>query len=316
MAERKLSRHQKKRIDDAQKALASSGGDQIEGLVISHHGGKVVVELVNQQLAECRVKSNLGTIVCGDNVVLEQTPDGKYRVLAVKSRRNLLQRVDGFGNHKSVAANITQLLICLAVKPEPNLYLLDQYLLSAEQQDINPVIVLNKIDLLVEANADPYNLKKIYSKLGYPVIHISVKGGQKLEHLRSLFDDNTSVLSGVSGVGKSSITAALLPQADIKIADISEVNEEGRHTTRTSRLYHMPNSGLLIDTPGVRGFNPLLDPSQPISAGFREITEYSSFCRFANCKHLNEPQCGVIEALNNGFLADSRYQHFLRMQST
>lgn len=313
MARRRLSHHQKKRIDDAQKAHALSDGDQIEGLVISHHGGKIVVEMAEQQLAECAVKSNLGSIVCGDYVVLEQTPDENYRVLAVKPRRNLLQRLDGFGNPKSVAANITQLLICLAVKPEPNLYLLDQYLLSAEQQNIDAIIVLNKIDLLDDADADPFELNRVYSKMGYLVISISVMNDRGLDQLRSLLDDQTSVLSGVSGVGKSSITVALIPQAEIKIADISEANEEGRHTTRTSRLYHLPNNGQLIDTPGVRGFNPLFDSSQPISRGFRDIAEYSAVCRFANCKHINEPRCAVIAAVRNGDIADSRYQHYLRM---
>ena len=107
------------------------------------------------------------------------------------------------------------------------------------------------------------------------------------------------MLSGVSGVGKSSITSELLPDTYIKIAEISSANEEGRHTTRTSRLYHLPNNGQLIDTPGVRGFNPLLDPTQPISAGFREINQHSADCRFANCKHINEPKCAVIDAVKN-----------------
>lgn len=315
MARRRLSRHQKKRIDDAQQAHARADSNLIEGLVISHHGGKIVVEMTAQQLAECSVKSNLGSIVCGDRVVLEQTTDDNYRVLAIKPRENLLQRIDGFGQTKSVAANITQLLICLAVKPEPNFYLLDQYLLSAEQQDIEPVIVLNKIDLLDNGQSDPFGLQGIYANIGYRVITISVKTGRGLDELRSLFDENTSLLSGVSGVGKSSITAALLPEINIKIADISEANEEGRHTTRTSRLYHLPNDGHLIDTPGVRGFNPLLDGSQPVSVGFREIAEYGQNCRFANCRHINEPGCTVIKAVDSGEIADSRYQHFLRMQS-
>ncbi len=315
MARRRLSQHQKKRIDDAQQAHTLAGSGLIEGLVISHHGGKIVVEMAEQHLAECTVKSNLGSIVCGDRVVLEQTPYSRHRVVAVKTRRNLLQRVDGFGHQKSVAANITQLLICLAVKPEPNLFLLDQYLLAAEQQKIEPVIILNKIDLLKVTSSDPFDLKKIYSKMEYQVLAISVKANQNLDQLRSLFDDNTSVLSGVSGVGKSSITAALLPQADIKIADISEANEEGRHTTRTSRLYHLPRNGQLIDTPGVRGFNPLLDESLPLSTGFREITEYGQACRFANCRHINEPGCAVIKATKSEEIADSRYQHYLRLQS-
>lgn len=312
MARRRLSHHQKKRIDDAQQALTASS-DHLLGLVISHHGGKVVVELPDASIVQCAVKSNLGTIVCCDRVVCEQTAAGEFRVLAVQPRENLLQRVDGFGQVKAVAANITQLLICLAVKPEPNLYLLDQYLLVAEQQAIEPVIVLNKIDLLEENIEDPFGLESIYPALGYRVVKISVKQPGGLEALKSIFDHNTSVLSGVSGVGKSSITAALLPELTIKVAEISEANEEGRHTTRTSRLYHLPNEGHLIDTPGVRGFNPVIDTTQPISAGFREIAEHGAHCRFANCRHINEPKCTVMEAVKKGAINKGRYQHYLRM---
>lgn len=314
MARRRLSHHQKKRIDDAQQALTSAKDSHQEGLVISHHGGKIIVEQEDSSLATCAVKSNLGSIVCGDRVIFEETAENEFRVLAVKPRDNLLQRLDGFGHIKSVAANITQLLICLAVKPEPNIYLLDQYLLSAEQQRIEPVIVLNKIELL-DSVEDPYDLDSIYAQIGYRVIKISVKERLGLDQLKSVLDQNTTVLSGVSGVGKSSITSELLPETYIKIAEISSANEEGRHTTRTSRLYHLPNNGQLIDTPGVRGFNPLLDPTQSISAGFLEIDKYSADCRFANCKHINEPKCAVVEAVKNAQIADSRYQHYLRMVS-
>ena len=316
MARRRLSQHQKRRIGDAQKALVDNRADCKDGLVISHHGGKVRVELSAGECVESAAKSNLGVIVCGDHVVLEESAENDFRILAVKPRSNLLQRIDGFGHIKSVAANITQLIICLAVKPEPNLFLLDQYLLSAEQQNISPVIVLNKIDLLDDHSDDPFELEKIYGAIGYSIISVSIKKGVGLDQLRSLFDENTSVLSGVSGVGKSSITAALLPQEDIKIAEISEANEEGRHTTRTSRLYHLPNKGHLIDTPGVRGFNPLLDTNQPVSAGFRDISRYAQDCRFANCRHLNEPQCAVVIAVETGKIAESRYQNFVRLQGS
>jgi ribosome biogenesis GTPase len=313
VARRKLSQHQKKRIQGAQDAISSSDKGHIEGLVISHHGGKIIVEGDDAKLIECSVKSNLGTIVCGDRVVCEIMENAEFRVMAILPRKNFLQRTDGFGALKSVAANLTQILVCLSVKPEPNLYLLDQFLISAEQQDINPVIILNKIDLLPADIKDPFRLESIYSPLGYKVLFTSVKTGQGMDSLISLFDHHTTILSGVSGVGKSSITQALLPLAKIKIRDISDANEEGRHTTRTSRLYHLENGGDLIDTPGVRGFNPVLDPSSPISAGFREISDFSANCRFANCRHIKEPKCAVIAALSNGEIADTRYQHYLKM---
>ena len=313
MDRRKLSQHQKKRIQGAQDAISSSDDDHIEGLVISHHGGKIIVENDHAKLIECSVKSNLGTIVCGDRVVCKIMDNAEFRVMAILPRKNFLQRTDGFGALKSVAANLTQILICLSVKPEPNLYLLDQFLISAEQQDINPVIILNKVDLLAADTKDPFRLESIYRPLGYKVLFTSVKTEQGMDSLISLFDHHTTILSGVSGVGKSSITQALLPLAKIKIRDISDANEEGRHTTRTSRLYHLENEGSLIDTPGVRGFNPVLDPSSSISAGFREISDFSANCRFANCKHIKEPGCAVIEALSQGEIADTRYQHYLKM---
>ena len=313
MARRRLSQLQKNRIQQAQDAISANDESNIEGLVISHHGGKIIVETVDMRSIECRVRSNLGTIVCGDRVVCEHTVANDYRVVAIRPRHNFLQRLDGFGQPKSVAANISQLLICLAVKPEPNLFLLDQYLVSAEQQDINAVIILNKIDLLVEQVQDPFCLETIYAPLGYAVLSISVKSGYGMDRLVSVFDNNSSVLSGVSGVGKSSITQAMLPDEEIKIADISEANEEGRHTTRTSRLYHLANNGQLIDTPGIRGFNPLLDQNKPLGDGFREIHYFAADCRFNNCRHLNEPECAVRSAVTRSEIADSRYQNYLKM---
>ncbi len=313
MVRRKLSQHQKKRIQGAQDAISSSDEGHFEGLVISHHGGMVLVERDDAQLSECNIKSNLGTIVCGDRVVCKIMDNLECRVMAILPRKNFLQRIDGFGAIKSVAANLTQIVVCLSVIPEPNLYLLDQYLISAEQQDINPIILLNKIDLLEEEIQDPFRLESIYLPLGYSVLLASVNSGQGMDALFSVFDHQTTVLGGVSGVGKSSITLALLPEADIKIGDISDANKEGRHTTRTSRLYHLPNEGNLIDTPGVRGFNPALDQNASISAGFREIDRLGVNCRFANCQHIKEPDCSVIAALSRGEIADSRYQHYLKM---
>lgn len=317
MAKRQLSQHQKKRIQRARDSISANSRSHAQGLVISHHGGEIIVESSKHELIVCAVKSNLGTLVCGDIVVYEQTPETEFRVIAIHPRHNLLQRIDGFGHLKSVAANLTQLLICLAVKPAPNLFLLDQYLLSAEQHKINAVIVLNKTEMLAHNPAystiDPFELKSIYQPLGYQVQLISVKTSHGMNQLKSLLDHNTSLLSGVSGVGKSSITQALLPEIKIKVSDISKANEEGRHTTRTSRLYHLSNNGNLIDTPGVRGFNPVFDDKIPVSAGFREIDRLSHHCRFSNCQHINEPECAVVAAVSSGEIINSRYRHYLRL---
>ncbi len=213
----------------------------------------------------------------------------------------------------AVAANISQLFICLAAAPEPNLFLLDQYLLSAEQQQIEACILFNKIDLADESEADPFDLRRIYQPLGYKLVETSVKTGAGMEQFSQLLPGQVSVLSGVSGVGKSSLTSWLLPEEPIKIAQISQANEEGRHTTRTSRLYHLPAGGDLIDTPGVRGFSPFVDENKPLALGFTEIAEYSASCRFNDCLHRHEPRCAVIDAVESGEISSSRYQNYLKM---
>lgn len=313
MARRRLSQQQRQRIRQAQQNEALSA-DHLQALVVSHQGGRVLLEFEQDDAVstvDAKIKSNLGSIVCGDRVALEQGERDDYRVLAILPRANLLQRIDGFGNTRAVAANISQLVVCRAVVPAPNLVLLDQYLLSAEQQDIRPLIVLNKIDLL-KHDSDPFQLESIYRPLGYDLVNTSVETGTGMDLLRDRLAGEVSVLGGVSGVGKSSLTRWLLPDEEIRIADISAANEEGRHTTRSSRLYHLPGGGDLIDTPGVRGFNPWIDRSLSPAQGFREIRELADDCRFHNCQHLHEPGCAVVTALGDGRLADSRYQSYLR----
>lgn len=311
MVKRRLSQRQSKRIRAAQDALAISDEHQ-HGIVISHQGGQILVESESGDSIECKIKSNLGNIVCGDRVAIESSANQGHRVMAILPRDNLLQRVDGFGQVRAVAANISQLFVCLSVTPEPNLFLLDQYLLSAEQQQIKACILLNKIDLPV-AGDDPFGLRQIYRPMGYDIVHSSAKTGLGMDRFKRLLPNQVSVLSGVSGVGKSSLTKWLLPAENIKIASISEANEEGRHTTRASRLYHLPAGGDLIDTPGVRGFSPFVDGERPIAHGFREIHALGEQCRFHNCLHRGEPGCAVIEAVTAGQIAASRFDNYRKM---
>lgn len=317
MAKRRLSHQQKRRIKHAQQSIDLNDENNHQGLVISHHGGEIEVQPKNsddsgEENIHCNLRTNLGLIVCGDQVIYRYE-NNSPAIIAILPRHSFLQRLDGFGQVKAVAANVTQLLICLAVEPEPNLFLLDQYLLSAEQQRLNSIIVLNKIDLVKPHNTDPFELKKIYRTAGYKVIDTSIVENKNIHDLQLLCVDHVNVISGVSGVGKSSLTKAILPQLDIRIREISQANKEGRHTTRTSRLYHLPLGGVLIDTPGVRGFNPVVDSNQSIAFGFREINEQAQNCRFSNCQHVNEPGCAVIESVKSQFISNSRYQNYLKL---
>jgi len=311
---RRLNNQQKRRIARAQKAVDLNDENNHQGLVISHHGGEVEVEPADpgSENIHCKIRTNLGTIVCGDQVVYQKQQNG-LSIIAILPRSNLLQRLDGFGQVKAVAANVTQLLICLSIEPEPNLFLLDQFLLSAEQQNINALIVLNKIDLKNPEDPDPYNLQQIYQPLGYEIIPSSIIKNKNIDALQQHCIDHVNVISGVSGVGKSSITKAILPQTDIPIGEISLVNREGKHTTRTSRLYHLPLGGQLIDTPGVRGFNPVFDPHLPIATGFREINAAAQNCRFSNCRHINEPGCAVMQAVTSSEINAGRYENYLKL---
>ncbi len=182
MAGRRLSQQQKRRIQQSQAVVDLNDENNHSGLVISHRGGEVEVEPLerNQENLQCNLRANLGTIVSGDRAVYQQT-DQEAIIIAIQPRDNLLQRVDGFGQVKAVAANVTQLIICLSIEPEPNLFLLDQYLLSAEQQGIKALIVLNKIDLVQDIDSDPFGLRKIYQPLDYQVLYTSIKDHYHIE---------------------------------------------------------------------------------------------------------------------------------------
>ncbi len=226
MAKRKLSHQQKRRIHKAQQSVNLNDENTHQGLVISHHGGEVEIQPKSDEYSNihCKLRTNLGVIVCGDQVYYRKE-NNDLSIIAIKNRNNLLQRLDGFGQFKAVAANVTQLLICLSITPEPNLFLLDQYLLAAEQQQMDVVIVLNKIDLVENNNPDPFDLIKIYQPMGYEVIHTSIVKNINIDSLQKHCVDHINVISGVSGVGKSSITKAILPETDIPIGEISEVNQ-------------------------------------------------------------------------------------------
>ena len=183
MAKRRLSQQQKKRIQQTQDAQTDNAAHQ-SAQVISHQGGQLLVELESGYI-ECKIKSNLGSIVCGDFVTIETTAQNEHRAIAISPRENLLQRLDAHGQVRTIASNISQLLVCLAVSPEPNLFLLDQYLLSAEQQKIEACILLNKLDLCSDVE-DPFQLRKVYQPLGYQVVHTSVESGQGMDQLKQI----------------------------------------------------------------------------------------------------------------------------------
>jgi ribosome biogenesis GTPase len=330
MPRRRLSEHQRRRIRSAQaergkRAVArQADGQAVTGLeaeepalVLAHHGGEILTEDAGGRSLRATARQHIGDLVAGDRVVLQRLvadPD-RAVIVARTPRTSVLQRTDAMGRTRAVAANIDRILIVTAVEPAPQRYLIDRYLAAAVWIPAEPVLVLNKIDLRqFEDDAGYRELLDSYRRAGFPVVAISARRGDGLQDLRERLRDRTSLIAGQSGVGKSSLVKALLPETDIRIGDLSRGAGEGRHTTRTSRLYHLPEGGRLIDSPGVRGFDPGDQIGDRPDRGFREFHPYLGRCRFTDCSHTGEPGCAVREAVDLGEIDPRRYESYLRLR--
>ena len=322
MAKRRLTDQQKRRIASNKNSLsklqdskdASSDNRVFNGLVVSHHGRKLVVETEDNQQYDCKLRQNLGDIACGDSVVIQVDKKDHGVVVAVNERTNLLEKTGFAGQAKTVAANIGQVVIVCSVEPEPNDYLIDRYLTAAENLPAEALIIINKIDLLNDDNkATIEAIRKTYQNIGYRLIETSIKENVGLKELKEALQNTTSILVGLSGVGKSSLVKMLLPDIDIRIGEISIVSKEGKHTTTVSSLYHLPDGGNLIDSPGVRDFTPWNRDKEDIVNGFVELKPYQGHCKFSNCSHTTEPGCAINEALGKGELSQQRVNSFKKM---
>ena len=324
MAKRKLSKQQKRRIASQQENKIQDDKLQLDesstqtARVISHHGRQLYAETENFEKIKCKIRQNLGDIACGDYVLLQQalnaTGESQNVVIAVKERTNLLVKTGFAGAVKPVAANIGQLVIVTALLPRPNPYLIDRYLTSAENLPAKAIIVINKVDLLDDATkiiAD--ELTKLYESIGYHVICTSIKQNIGIDELSQALSNTTSILVGLSGVGKSSLVKAILPKEEIKIGETSKSTGEGKHTTTVSALYHLKDNGIIIDSPGVRDFTPINKTQEEITHGFIDVRKFNGACKFANCSHQNEPGCAMKEAVKNGDLNPQRFNNYLRL---
>jgi len=330
MSKRKLSRQQAWRIEkiqgerakraarrdsDAQDALSGGElGPEQDGLVVAHYGSQVAVESEPGRGQRCHLRANLEGLVTGDRVVwCEGHPMGV--VVAQRERHSVLSRPDPYGKLKPVAANIDQILVVLAPFPEPHANLIDRYLVAAEAVGIEPVILLNKTDLLDAApalQAAIDELLSIYPTLGYCVLHTSIKHGG-LQVLQNALHARTSVFVGQSGVGKSSLVNALLPEADIRVGDLSEISQKGVHTTTTAQLLHLRCGGTLIDSPGIREFGLWHMSREQVEQGFREFRPLLGACKFRDCRHEREPDCAILAGVASGAISERRLDSYRRI---
>ena len=325
MSRRRLTRQQKARIAairerrlhqaqrETDKLPASNDGISREGTVVVRHGRSLVIADEKRRLVNCQFRQNLGDIVCGDKVIWHSTDDGDGVVTAVRERTTLLSRPDYGGHEKPLAANLTQLVIVAAPSPPPTGYLLDQYLAAAGHFGLRAILVLNKADLLNEEDGELLERFETYKRIGYRVLHVSTKQHTGEEKLRNSLMNESSILVGQSGVGKSSLVNMLLPDLDVQTGALSDRSGLGKHTTSSATLYFLPQGGTLIDSPGVRSFRLLIVDRAELEQGFREFAPFLGHCQFSDCRHEQEPGCALTEAVESGKIADWRLNHFRLM---
>lgn len=307
-----------------------------QGLVISYFGSSVAVLVDNektssrsskqQQVAgkiggdspvviQCHLRRNQALPVVGDRVTFEYEKEGDQTsgvIIAIEPRRSLLERHDGRpGKMKPIAANIDIIIVVMAPPPIFAEYLIDRYLAAAELLNLRAALVLNKIDLLNDAQSLQMVEVRLqpYRELQYPVILSSIYRQESISKLRDFLRNKTAVLVGPSGVGKSSIIARLAGLDSIRVANVSSKGA-GKHTTTATHLYPLPLGGSVIDSPGVREFNLWPVSSEELRRGFKELQSFVGKCKFRDCHHLTEPGCSVQAAVQDGKISRERLANY------
>lgn len=280
------------------------------GLVISYFGSSVAVEAENGQVFQCHIRRNQELPVVGDRVYWEEGVGKAGTIISIAPRRSLLTRGKSHGKTKPIAANIDTIVIVMSPPPIFSEYLIDRYLIAAELLNINPVLVLNKTDLLTEENrSNILDRLHPYQKISYSVILSSIFAVDGLHELGLELKNKMAVLVGPSGVGKSSIIAAFRRDENIRVGEVSSKGI-GKHTTTATRLYHLLQGGSVIDSPGVREFNLWAISQKDVLLGFKEFSAYQYDCKFRDCLHLVEPGCAVQAAVTNGKISPQRLKSY------
>lgn len=302
------------------------------GTVIRNTGMHYCVETDDGRKIDCRIKGNFrikgirttNPVAVGDRVTVKEGAEGEASwITAIEPRRNyIIRRASNLSKESHIiGANVDNaVLVVTLFHPTTSTTFIDRFLATAEAYNVNAVLVINKIDLIQDADEKEYleAVTYLYESLGYKVIHVSARTGEGIEALRKELHGKTSLLSGNSGVGKSSIINDLIPGINLRTAEISDVHDTGMHTTTFSELFHLPpmfdgdeTPGNIIDTPGVRGFGTIDFDRYETAHYFRDLFRESKNCRFGNCTHTHEPGCAVLKAVDENRIAPSRYASYL-----
>ncbi len=297
----------------------------MKGLVIKNTGSWYTVKTDDGQLIESKIKGNFrlkgirstNPVAVGDYVEIITNQEGTAFISAIEDRRNYIIRKSPNLSKQShiLAANVDQALLVVTVNyPQTSTTFIDRFLASAEAYSVPVVLVFNKHDLLSEEELHYEKMMcTLYETVGYKCVEISAETGEGVEQLFPILKDKITLLSGNSGVGKSTLINRLIPHASQRTAEISDAHNTGMHTTTFSEMIELPGGGYLIDTPGIKGFGTFDIEKEELTSYFKEIFHFSKDCRFSNCTHTHEPGCAVIKAVEDHFIAASRYQSYLSM---
>ena len=306
----------------------------MKGLVVKNTGSWYTVRTDDGQLLDCKIKGNFrlrgirstNPVAVGDRVTLSSpsTEGGREGVFItdIEDRRNYIIRKSINLSKQShiLAANVDQALLVVTVsRPQTSTTFIDRFLASAEAYRVPVILVFNKTDLLDDDELHYQQMMiHLYQTIGYECRAISAAQGDGVEELRPLLEGQITLLSGNSGVGKSTLINRLVPDANLRTAEISDAHNTGMHTTTFSEMIRLPNQTLskvsyLIDTPGIKGFGTFDMEPEEITGYFKDIFHYSKDCRFSNCTHTHEPGCAVLKAVEQHLIAQSRYQSYLSM---
>ena len=279
------------------------------GKITSAFGKTGIVEPTDGGRLYFLVKSQKLKPVVGDNVHWNKQSDGTIVVTNIMEPNNQLERLNQYGQQQIISSNVTQILLITAPLPKPNFLLIDKFILISELMECDLSIIFNKVDLVEKSDSQ----FQLYQQLDYPVIKISAKKKINLNPLFNLLNQQTTVLVGQSGVGKSTIINLLIPKDKIRTEALSNKNQKGKHTTSASTMHAVEDKGYLIDTPGIENLNPKILAIKEIETGFREISSLSCECRYRDCIHINEPNCAVNQALSKNEIATQRYSNYKKL---
>lgn len=293
------------------------------GLVVRNTGSSYLVKTLDNELVECRVKGNFrikgikstNPVAVGDRVSFEVMADGTGWITQIEDRKNyIVRRPANLSKQLHViAANVDQLLLVATINhPETSTVFIDRVLATSEAYQVPTILIINKIDLYTEDEKEYMTaLKQLYESIGYKVLCVSAKSGDGISEIKSSLQGKTSLLSGNSGVGKSSIINAVSPSIETRTGVISDVHNKGMHTTTFSEMFEVEEDSFLIDTPGIKGFGTIDFQREEVGHYFPEIFRFSAECKFGNCTHIHEPGCAVRKALEEHYISESRYNSYL-----